>query len=344
MATIATLTSGESGASSLADINANFSALNTQLTSGANPGHAHTVASISASGVPSSSTFLRGDGYWASPGAGPMTTLGDTTYGGAGGALTRLAGDVTNSRVFLLEQSISAVAQAPVWSSIQVGDLPTVTAAKGGTGNTSLTAHGVLVGAGTSSVNSPSPGSAGQVLTSNGASADPSFQSVNLLLSGVPNVSISNSNTLTPIASVTVPANTLGTSNGIRGRFYISQLQDTSGVSANLNITLIYGATTVATLTLTTPPSPWSPGSQQGHFDFLLLANNSTSSQTGSIDAVVGGGANTGSNIKNWIDATTGTAAEDSTAAKTLAVKMQWSAASAGRIFTVNHFVIDTIH
>ena len=48
--------------------------------------------------------------------------------------------------------------------------------ANGGTGNSTLAAHGVLVGEGTSAVAVVSPGTAGQVLTSNGASADPTYQ------------------------------------------------------------------------------------------------------------------------------------------------------------------------
>lgn len=48
--------------------------------------------------------------------------------------------------------------------------------ANGGTGAASLTAHGVVIGNTTSAVNVTSAGTAGQVLTSNGASADPTFQ------------------------------------------------------------------------------------------------------------------------------------------------------------------------
>lgn len=56
--------------------------------------------------------------------------------------------------------------------------LTTVPVANGGTGANTLTAHGVLVGEGTSSVAVTSAGTAGQILTSNGASADPTFQTV----------------------------------------------------------------------------------------------------------------------------------------------------------------------
>jgi len=51
-----------------------------------------------------------------------------------------------------------------------------LTVADGGTGRSSLTDHGVVIGAATAGVNVTSAGTAGQVLTSNGASADPTFQ------------------------------------------------------------------------------------------------------------------------------------------------------------------------
>ena len=57
-------------------------------------------------------------------------------------------------------------------------NLPTITVPSGGTGTTTLTNHGVLIGQGTSAVNVSSAGTAGQVLTSNGASADPTFQAI----------------------------------------------------------------------------------------------------------------------------------------------------------------------
>jgi hypothetical protein len=50
--------------------------------------------------------------------------------------------------------------------------------ANGGTGDSTLAAHGVLIGNGTGVVSVSTAGSSGQVLTSNGASADPTFQNV----------------------------------------------------------------------------------------------------------------------------------------------------------------------
>ncbi len=51
----------------------------------------------------------------------------------------------------------------------------TAVVAGGGTGQTTLTNHGVLVGAATSAITQLSAGSAGQVLQSGGASADPAY-------------------------------------------------------------------------------------------------------------------------------------------------------------------------
>lgn len=91
--------------------------------------------------------------------ANPMTTSGDTTYGGASGVVTRLAGDATNVDVFFSQKSIAGVAQPPAWKtstgtgSVVLGTSPTlVTPALGtpsalvGT-NITGTAAGLTVGA-----------------------------------------------------------------------------------------------------------------------------------------------------------------------------------------------------
>jgi hypothetical protein len=53
-----------------------------------------------------------------------------------------------------------------------------VSVPNGGTGDTTLTAHGVLLGAGASPVAAAAPGTVGQVLTSNGGGADPTMQAL----------------------------------------------------------------------------------------------------------------------------------------------------------------------
>ena len=89
----------------------------------------------------------------------------------------------------------------------------TVVVANGGTGLTSLTAHDVIVGNGTGNVTLVSPSTAGFVLTSNGTSADPSFQAP--ATSGtVTSVSVVSANGLagTVATATTTPAITLSTS------------------------------------------------------------------------------------------------------------------------------------
>ena len=73
----------------------------------------------------------------------PMTTLGDTIYGGASGAGTRLAGNTTTTKMVLTQTGTGAVSAAPVWSALTISDLTsgTLAVANGGTGATSLTGY-----------------------------------------------------------------------------------------------------------------------------------------------------------------------------------------------------------
>jgi hypothetical protein len=69
-------------------------------------------------------------------------------------------------------QALCSYLLVPLASGVSGALLP----ANGGTGATSLTVHGVVIGNSTSTVNVTGAGSSGQVLTSNGAGADPTFQ------------------------------------------------------------------------------------------------------------------------------------------------------------------------
>lgn len=57
----------------------------------------------------------------------PMTTLGDTLYGGASGAGTRLAGNITSVKQFLTQTGTGSVSAAPVWNAIANTDLSGIT-------------------------------------------------------------------------------------------------------------------------------------------------------------------------------------------------------------------------
>lgn len=55
---------------------------------------------------------------WTSVASNPMTTLGDTIYGGSAGASTRLAGNITSARQVLTQTGTGSVSAAPSWGDI----------------------------------------------------------------------------------------------------------------------------------------------------------------------------------------------------------------------------------
>jgi hypothetical protein len=71
---------------------------------------------------------------WASVLTNPLTTLGDLLFGGASGVPTRLAGNITTVRQFLISQGSGSLATAPTLGPLVIGDIPIITLAKGGTG------------------------------------------------------------------------------------------------------------------------------------------------------------------------------------------------------------------
>lgn len=100
-----------------------------------------------------------GSGVYTSSG----TSLARTLTQSSTGSLLNLSGNAT---VSIIEQA------SDLANSVGLGK----------TGASTLTAHGVLVGAGGSPITATAAGSAGQVLTSNGASADPTFQAPAMVL------------------------------------------------------------------------------------------------------------------------------------------------------------------
>ena len=115
--------------------------------------------------------------------ASVMTTSGDTIYGGASGAATRLAGDTSNTRKFLREQAVGGVAQVPGWDTIQAGDVPTLnqstsgTAAKatnmvGGNGTTLLGSIGYQSGTDTTTLLNPNVTTTKKFLSETGDSTN----------------------------------------------------------------------------------------------------------------------------------------------------------------------------
>jgi hypothetical protein len=87
----------------------------------------------------------------------------------------------TGAQIYGFEYSGATQISAPgipTFRALVDADLPVVDAPHGGTGVATLAAHGVLIGEGTNPVAVVSPGTTGWVLTSTGASTDPTFQAL----------------------------------------------------------------------------------------------------------------------------------------------------------------------
>lgn len=148
------------------------------------------------------STSLSNDGSgnltWVAILTNPMTTLGDLPYGGASGAVTRLAGDTSNTKKFLSETSSGGTAAAPTWATIATGDVPTLNqntsgsaaslsatlaVGSGGTGQVTAGAAfnalapstakgGLIVGSGSNTYANLAVGTNGQIATANSAATN----------------------------------------------------------------------------------------------------------------------------------------------------------------------------
>lgn len=100
---------------------------------------------------------------------------GDIFYGSASNVISKLAKNTTATRYL----SNTGTTNNPAWAQVDLsnGVTGTLPVANGGTGQTTLTAHGVLLGNGTSGVAATAVGATNTVLHGN-TGADPSYSAV----------------------------------------------------------------------------------------------------------------------------------------------------------------------
>jgi hypothetical protein len=147
-------------------------------------------------------------------------TTGDTLYSSAANTLTKLAGNTTTTRKYLVSVGDGTNATAPAWDQIDIstGDITgTLAATNGGTGTATTTAGDILYGAASNTWAKLAAGTAGQLLQTNGAAAPswvnaPTFTGVSSFSAGTTGFTPSSATT----GAVTL-AGTLAVANGGTG-------------------------------------------------------------------------------------------------------------------------------
>lgn len=149
------------------DITAGGASVGTNLVGGG--GGSGTVTSVTGTGTVSGLTLT-----------GTVTTSGNITLGGT---LSVSPSNFSSQTANTFLAAPNGTAGTPTFRAIAAADIPvlnqnttgtaanvtgTVAVANGGTGTTTLTANSVVLGNGTSAVQTVAPGASGNVLTSNG--------------------------------------------------------------------------------------------------------------------------------------------------------------------------------
>lgn len=233
-----------------------------------------------------------------------------------------------------------------------------VTVANGGTGDTSLTEYAPLFGGTTSTgnVQSGSVGTSGQILTSNGAGALPTFQTlpsgVQSMFGMVTSTTLTNTSTETSIISTTNAAGsrTIGANTASLGRAYRLRAGGTIAWTSNPNLQInVYLG---GTQSLVVEPNGGPSGVPMPSFVLAvpwMLDIEIICTATGGSGTIAGSGrfgftsdvvgatsrfGHLGVINSGW----------DTTSSTNIDVKAKWSSTSTSNIFTCTYCTIDVIN
>ena len=214
--------------------------------------------------------------------------------------------------------------------------------AQGGTGAATLGDAGVLIGNGTGAVAVTGAGTSGQVLTSNGAGVDPTFQALvasTLITEAGAATAINDNNTAEQnLISVSIPGGTLGTNNALRVHI------DFSGFAMDGStclVTLRYGGTTLASFTLGNAVEATQIA---GFIEGYIYASASATAQRGTLRLFASANDLT-VNATQALFAygqATGTAAIDSALAQTLLVTVDYDV-NGSSVITIDGFTVESL-
>lgn len=184
--------------------------------------------------------------------------------GSVANATTTPAITIGTSVTWLLKWNWTAVSQATQGTDYYAPSGTDVSVADGGTGVSSMTAYWVVLGGTTSTwpLQSVSPGSVGQVLTSNGT-ANPTFQSIpdaylllsTLTVTGL--ASLINSGTLTSYSFYKIVYDFTSTDSSTVIGMQINGDTSSNYISTVLQNTAVSTSSSLNAITLATPTSSW---------------------------------------------------------------------------------------
>lgn len=259
---------------------------------------------------------------------------GDIWYG--------ISTTVTRLAIGTAGQILRVVAGVPTWST------------ESSATNGSTTVAGIFEAATQAEVTAGTPtGATGAVLVvtpDSLAGSTPVFNGSALtnlpagkITTATTNVVVASSTTETTLITQSITGGTLGTAGAIRVTLYLNTIAMSNGGSIAFRCK--YGATTVVTHTINCAGT--AIGSISGKLEFMLVASGATGTQNGFTHLSLGSGAemnaSTTANLFWHVRGQEGTSAEDSTAAKTLAITAQNGVSGAGDTFTLLGAVIEKI-
>lgn len=159
-------------------------------------------------------------------------------------------------------------------------------------------------------------------------------------------ITVGNTTTETTLFDVSIPANRLGTNNAVRFKIFLSNYSQ-PGTGDKPVFRLKFGSTTVATLDISEDNNNTITG-LQGWLEGFIVADGSASAQKGAISLFVSVAGYEGTDdatvgYAKASGAAGGSAAENTTSAKTLSVTVQWSGAAVGATLTAEFWIVEEI-
>lgn len=134
--------------------------------------------------------------------------VGDLLYSSATNTLTKLSGNTTTTKKYLVQTGTGSASAAPSWDTVAASDITsgTLAVARGGTGLGSYTTGDIVYASGTGTLAGLADAATGNVLLSGGVNTAPSYGKVGLTTHVSGTLPVANGGTgLTTISAYSIP-------------------------------------------------------------------------------------------------------------------------------------------